>query len=163
MENLRGLIKEANMLLNTADHLTYITYPTVKDNKLMVTILENLYKSLLRGMEAVLYYERMYKRIPPFSENFNAKLEVLKTRCAQRYGIDTESILLIDDLRQIVEHRQKSQIEFSRKDKFIMYNHDFRMKSITIEKIKDYLAKSKIFMERVNKILLEDDRRIRKY
>jgi uncharacterized UPF0160 family protein len=161
MEVLRSLIKEANMLFNTADHLTYVTYPTVKENKLMVTIIENLYNSLVKGMDAILYYDRMYKRISPFSDNFNVRLEVFKTKCAPRYNIDREFILLISDLKQIVDHRKTSPIEFSRNDRYIICSEDYRMKSLTIEKLKDYIAKSKTFIGKLNNIFREHDRRIR--
>jgi len=160
MEDIKSLVKEANTLVNTADHLTYITYPTVKDNKLMISIIEDLYKALVKGVNAVLQYERMYKRISPYSDNFDAKLEVFKSKCATRYNIDRQLIILINDLKQIMEHREKSFMEFSKKDKFIMSAEDYRTRSISIEKLKEYLSKSKIFIEKVNDIVKENDRRV---
>ena len=38
MENVRKLLNEANSLFRTSDHLMYVTYPLVKDNKLIIAI-----------------------------------------------------------------------------------------------------------------------------
>ena len=51
-------------------------------------------------------------------------------------------------------------MEFSKKDKFIMSAEDYRTRSISIEKLKEYLSKSKIFIEKVNDIVKENDRRV---
>jgi|TARA_Y100000310_G_scaffold186269_1_gene186401 hypothetical protein len=160
MEVLINLIKEANRLYVIADHLTYITYPTVKDNKLLIKILENLYGSLSKAMEAVLYYDRMYKRISPLAEGFMARLSVFKEKCAPRYDFDRDFIVLINDLRTITNYRKKSPMEFSRGDKFVICSDDYKLKTITQEKVKDYLARTKISIGTLNSIF-KNDRRFR--
>ncbi|MBI2667657.1 hypothetical protein HYX17_02705 [Candidatus Woesearchaeota archaeon] len=162
MEVLKDLMKDSNTHLNTADHLAYVSYSNIKDNKIIVSIADNLYKSLLKAVEAVLQYERMYKRIPPYSENFNAKLEMFKTKCAPRYNLDNEITALLDNLRGIVD--QKKELMENGKEKFIAFNNEYKARSLTIEKVKEYLAKSKPFIQKVNEIIKEEyDRRIREY
>lgn len=159
MQEIYALIDKANRLFQTADHLTYVTYPVVNDVKLIITIMENIYSSLIAGMEAILNYDRMYKRISPLPDNFSARLDVFKNKCAPRYNIDRNYILLINDLKNILEQRKKSQMEFVRKDKFVIMNGSFRAQTLTIDKVKLYLSESKEFINKLNKIFQNDRRR----
>ena len=70
MQNIAKTIEDANKLFKTADHLTYVTYPLLKDNKLIITIIENLSEATTKAMDAVLYYEKYYKRIMHFPSDF---------------------------------------------------------------------------------------------
>ena len=62
-QNVIDLINKANQSFKVADHIAYVTYPLVKDNKLIITVTENLAESLTKAIESLLFYERMYKRI----------------------------------------------------------------------------------------------------
>ena len=51
MESVLNLVDRANKSLNTADHLTYMTYPLLKDVKLVITIIDNLYNAYVCAMD----------------------------------------------------------------------------------------------------------------
>lgn len=159
MKELRLMVKRYNELLKTADHLTYVTYPLVKDVKLLVAIIGNLYESVKLSIESLLYFERMYKRIGPLPDNFNSKLDVFKSKIVDRFNFDRKFLVLVEDLKNIVEHREKSPMEFIRRDRYVICNHNYRMKTLTIENIKNYLAQSKLFVAKINAILNQNDRR----
>lgn len=159
MESVLKLVDKANKSLQVADHLTYITYPLLNDVKLIVTITENLYNSYVCAMDAFLAYERLYKRIPSLPEDFNSRFDIFKTKIVKRYNIDREHVLLMDDLKKIIDHRRKSPIEFIKKDKFIICSDTYKMKTINYDKIKEYLNKSKPFFTRLNKVLRKNDTR----
>ena len=61
MEKSSILLKEAHQYINTADHLCYVTFPTVNDNKILMAIAENIYVSMITAMEALLQYEKEFK------------------------------------------------------------------------------------------------------
>tara|TARA_Y100000034_G_C6661163_1_gene289856 strand:- start:120 stop:593 length:474 start_codon:yes stop_codon:yes gene_type:complete len=153
MENFKRMVVKANKLYQTADHLAYVTYPLVKDTKLIITIVENLYASLMMSMDAMLYYDRLYKRINPVPENFYSKFETFKTKTAPRYGIDAEKVLIITNMREIIKKRQESPMEFSRRNKYVIASQDYKLKTISIDATKKYLADSKIFLEKLNRII----------
>jgi len=153
MDKLREKIAEAKSTLKKADHLTYITYPQVKELKLLYLIAENLYKTLLNGMESVLYYERLYKRLPVIPGSFEYEVELFKDRCIDRYNIDRRFVLLIKDMKSIVDTKKKGPIEFARRDKFVLCTEDFNTRVLDLQKIKNYLADTKEFMEKVNKVV----------
>lgn len=153
MENVSILLKESNTLFQRADHILYITYPLVKDNKLIVCILENLSNSLIKAMDAVLYYDLLYKRLEPFQDNFEAKFAIFKESCAERYNFNSKIVELIKELRKVVNERKKSKMEFIKQDKYVIYTREDALITITLIRLKEYLNISKDFLRMVNYIL----------
>lgn len=150
MEKLKSLITEANGALHKADHLVYVTYPQVKEAKLLYTIAYNLYVALAKGMEAVLHYERLYKRIPLVKGDFDYELNLFKD-CMGEYNINRSSVLLLQDLKRLVETKKKGPIDFIRRDKFVICSDDYSMQVLNLQKVKNHLADVKAFMDRVNR------------
>jgi hypothetical protein len=153
MEDFRLLLKEANTSFRTADHMLYVTYPLIKENRLIISMTENLNNALIKAMEALLYYDRAYKRVEVFPDDFYSKFDVFKRECAIRYGIDRNYIALIQDLRDLINERKKSKMEFIRNDKYVICSDNYSVKTITIDKLKEYLNISKIFIRKVNQII----------
>lgn len=159
MEITLDLLKNANKKYETADHLAYVTYPLIQEPKLIITIADNLYSALNYLIEALIRYERLYKRIPPIQESFESKFDVFK-KCLSRYNIDRESTLLIYDLKTLLDSRQKSPVEFIRKDKFVICSQNYKTQTITLSKVKDYLTKSRPLFEKISKIIIKNDTRL---
>jgi len=151
MQDVINTLNQANKLLKTADHLTYVTYPLLKDNKLIILILENLSEATVRLMEALLYYERNYKRIQHFPSDFKSKIEIFKLSC-NHYSIPRNYIVLVQDLHDIVEKRKTSKMEFVRNDKYVIWDNN-NMVALNYDKIKEYLNTLKPFFNKVNYIL----------
>ena len=152
MESVLKLVDRANKAFKTADHLTYVTYPLLKDPKLVITVTENLYNAFVYGMDAFLAYERLYKRIHNIPEDFNSRFDIFKTKIAPKYNIEREHIVLIDDLKKIIDYRSRSPVEFIRKDKIFICSDNYKMRTINYDKVKEYLNKSKPFFTRLNRV-----------
>ena len=153
MEEFQGCLLEANKAMRTADHLVYVTYPFVNDVKLIMTIAENLHKALVNGLNAMLSYEYLYKRINTPPRDFKEKIEVFKSFCVPRYNIPRESLLLISDINNLIDHRRNSPTEFIKSGKFVMCTQDFKMRILNFEKVKGYNTKVKEFINKINEIL----------
>ncbi len=155
MEVFQKLVLEANRHLRLADHMAYVTYPMLKDAKLLLSILDNIDKSLKRALDAYLYYERLYKRISFFPEDFNTKIDLFQRSAGVRYNLRSYPIL-IKELHFILKKHKESPVEFVKGEKLIICNGDYRMKVLQITDIKNYLGKAKPFILRLNNILKED-------
>ena len=153
MKKVLTMLMETNKRFKQADHLTYVTYPVLKDIHLLNPIMNSLLKSLVGGMNTILVYDELYKRIPPQPENFNSRLETFRTKCAPRYSIDDNSLLLIKAIKEIAEHRMASPIEFKRRDQLVICSDNYRIKTISYEKVKEYVNKTKAFIIKVNGII----------
>lgn len=159
MGEFPALVDEANRAFKTADHLAYVTYPIVTDRKLLMVIVENLHLALRKSMDAFLTYEYMYKRINHLPREFGSQLSMFR-ETAPRYKVPRNILATIAEINEIVEHREKSPIEFVRKDKFIIASENFRLKTVTIEKVKSYIQHIKHLLEKVNEVKALYDRRL---
>ena len=147
------LKQRANRLFQTADHLTYMVYPMVKDNKLLLAIIKDLDDANKYVIDIILDNEKKYRRIRPVPDNFNTKLMVLRQHCAERYKIGDDVIQSIAELREILEEHNNSVVEFSRKDKFVICSEGYeKMKIIEISKIKNHISKTRKLLEVANNI-----------
>lgn len=152
MEKIKQLIAESNAQFRKADHLAYVTYPMVRETKLLYAIAEVIYDSLEKGVRAVLEYERMYKRIPLVPGELETELEIFKD-VAAKYGFNRNIVLLLMDLRRLVNAKKKSPVEFVRRDKFVICDDDYTMNVLDINKIKAYVMDSREFIEKLNHVM----------
>ncbi|MBU1245694.1 MAG: hypothetical protein KKH88_02555 [Nanoarchaeota archaeon] len=153
MEKYEELLIEMDRAFKTADHLAYVTYPIVKEIRLLMSIIENLDRALKAGMNAVLEYDRLYKRIGPLQESFEIRLDLFKSKIIMRHAINREYAELIEMMHELVTYKQKSPMVFQRKDKYVISNQKYKLKTLTIEDVKKYVEKAKPFIFKVHNII----------
>ena len=118
-----------------ANYLLKTTYPAVKDPKLLLTVLSNIHSSLQEAMNYLLGPQL----------TFREKLADL-----QRKGI---KINFIQELHEILESHQKSPLEFTRQNKFIICNDNYNLRYLTADKIKEFLTQNEIFLKKIDALL----------
>jgi len=156
MEKFQELREQAKKKLQLADHILTMTYPMVKDSRLLIAAMENLFLAYSYGMSSVLYYERIFKRIPPFPDNFKSKFELF-AKCASKYDINKEYLKILRDIRDIIVAHKKSPMEFPRKENFVICDGDYRIRTISANEIKAYVEKAKLFIKNVSTIVSKDE------
>ena len=162
MEQFQEQRESAIRKLANADHMLNMTYPLVKDPRLLLAIVENLFLAMTNAMNSILYYERTFKKIPAFPENFEFKLKLFSEQCVQKYKIEKESVPILRKLKQIILEHKKSPVEFARSNAFIICNKDYKMEKITPELLKAYLSKAKVFIGQTKDITKENERIFRR-
>ncbi len=153
MEQFNELMESAEKKLNFADHILSTTYPLVKDPKLLLSVAENLFLAFSYSMASLLYYEKCYKRISHFPDNFGIKLQIFKDKCAGRYGIEDEQLKAMQELKEILIAHKKSPVEFPRKESFMIFNESYEAKALTQDLLKDCLQKAKLFIKKLSTII----------
>jgi len=146
MEKYELSLESARKNIQVADHMMSVTFKVVKDPKLLLSIVDRIKNSLFYAVSSVVQYERMYKRVPPYQDNFESVFNIFKTRITRRYNVNIEYITLITDINSILNQHQKSPMEFRRNDKFVICSADYRTKVITEDNIKKYIEKAKVFI-----------------
>ena len=144
-------LEKARQELDTADHLAYMTYPLIRENRLLLKILEKLYLSVLNAINAILQYEYMYKRITLYKD---AKIN-LDTfgKIASRYHLNEEQLKKLMEIIVLGEKHKKSPFEFAKNDKIVIMSDNMATETITIEKIKAFIIESKDFLRKANQTL----------
>jgi len=157
MEKYEEIRDKAIKNIKIADHMLTQTYPLVKDPRLLLTVLENVFLSLTNAIGALLYFERLYKRIPSFNDTFESKYNTFKMKLVYRYNIDKENVKFIADVKSIIVSHKKSPVEFSRKGVFVMCSEDYRMRALTPEEMRKYVARAKAFVGDINSIIKQNE------
>ena len=157
MEQFQEARDKALKNLKIADHMVTVTYPLLKDNRLLLAATENLFLSVSNAMNAILYYDRLFKRVPPFADTFEVKFNLFKRKSSQRYHLKPTHAQLIKEVRDILVHHRKSPVEFSRKDAFVICSSDYRIRTISQKDLKEYLGKAKVFIQLMLKIVQENE------
>ena len=159
MEKLKNSLDETNKCIKAAGHMLYVTYPLIKDNRLFIGIIENLNKSLKLCMDSILYYERLYKKISPYPNDFHSKLDILNKLVRVRYKFDRDISNFILNIDNLVKTRKAAPVEFVRKEGFVICNHEYKTKVLTLEELKNYYLKAKTFILQVNNIVERNTKR----
>ena len=136
MEEFQLARSKSQEKLKLADHMLTQTYPLINDPKLLVAVMENLFLALTNSMASLLYYERTFKRIPPFVDNFENKFELFRQKCLPRYDLSKEYLALISAIKDAVIAHRKAPVEFARKNNFVICSDTYQLKTITVEQIK---------------------------
>jgi len=158
MEQFQEAIQKANQKLKIADHMIFMTYPLVKDSKLLLSIIQNIFLALTSAMSAILYYERIFKKIPSFNDNFDSKFTIFRSKCVDRLNIDKKYVKLISEIKDVIIEHKKSPVEFERNNKFVICSSTYRMRTISIEEIKKYITETKLFIQEANNIVSRNER-----
>ena len=157
MKKFQELRGEARLRLKNADHLITMTYPLVKDTKLLIAAVENLAAALELSLSSVLTYERSLRRIPPFHDELESKLNIFSQKLAPKYNIDKSYIKLIQDMDGLVRAHKLSPVEFVRKDKFVMASDSYELRALTPQGVKEYVEKARKFIQDMETIVSQDE------
>lgn len=150
-EKYQVSLENAKKSLEMADHLTYMTFPLIKENKLLLKILDELSNSIISIVNAILQYEYLHKRIQLYKdarENFRTFKEI-----AKKYRVGEKQLNKITELLTLRERHKKSPFEFVRKEKVIIMSDNLKTDILTIEKIKEFLLETKDFLRKVSLII----------
>ena len=161
MEKFFEFAKQALKSYNTADHMVHVTYNVVKEPKLLMLAITHLDESLKNAISALLYYDYYYKRISIFPTDFTSKLDIFRRFICQKYAIPRGVVQLIQDIHNIVKDHKSSEMEFRRKNQFVIASKNYQLRTINIEKLKNFLNISKPLILKLTEVKKLNDRRAR--
>ena len=155
MEKFLENIIAAEKKIQTADHLIYITFPLIKDKRLLLKILQEIKNAAVNCISSILQYEYLYKRISLYKDsksNFRTFIE----KCTPRYQITKEEINLILELFDFIEKHKESPFEFIKDDKVVILSNGLKPKTLTVEKIKEFLILIKNILRKTREVFKEN-------
>ena len=153
MQKFLSNLQEAERKIQTADHMAYVTYPLIKDKRILLKILTETKNAIASCINSILQYEYLYKRINLY-QNPKANFETFINKSSKRFDINNIEIKAILDIFEIIELHKQSPMEFVRNEKVIIMNGNSLFREITLEKTKEFLSLSKNILQKTkNKIL----------
>ena len=147
MEKFLENILEAEKNIQIADHMTYVTFPLIKDKRLLLKILQEIKNAVVHCISSILQYDYLYKKIDLYKdsrENFRVFIE----KCASNYEITKEELGLITELFDVVEKHRQSPFEFVKGDKLVILSNGLKPRTLSIEKTKEFLILGKSIIKK---------------
>ena len=128
--------------------MTYVTFPLVNEQRLLLKIFDEIYKSMRNCINAMLNYEYLYKRIHLYADNG----ENIRTfaKCAKGYNLSNEQIKKILEILELNKKHKQSAMEFVKRDRIIILSDNLGTQILDIHRIKEHLILAKELLMQVN-------------
>ena len=135
-------LEEAKSTLRIADHILYITYPVLKENRLLTKVLEEIYSAVKKTIDSIMEREYRLKRIQLYSDP-KINMTIFEQRCASRYGFTSQDIVEIKQIMNLFHAHKSSPIEFARQNKLVIMSDNLQTESLTLQRLKNLLRTAK--------------------
>jgi len=122
--------------------MLYVTYPVIKDKRLLLKSLDEVYDAIVLIINSILQYDYL-RRMITLTNNPQQNFETFITKCSRRYNLSAEELSEITNLITLMENHKKSPMEFARKDKVIILSDSLKTTAVDSEKLKKYLSLAK--------------------
>lgn len=153
LDNYLSLKEKASQQYEVAFHLLHVTFPLVKDPKLLLGIVHNIFSSLEYSMSAILEYEKQLQLVPNYLDNFQSKLNLFRLKSMRRNNVPMETVNLMLELRDLLELHKRSPMEFQRGNRLVICSRDYRLRTLSIRDLQAHLGKAKELLDQTEKIL----------
>ena len=155
METSQQALQLATKKLQIADHMTVITFPVVKDPKLLMGVAENILEAFKQGMLCVLLHKREYQQISPFdTKNVNTIIDVFQRHITRRQNNFQGYAATMREVKELTEWHKKAPVEFARKNTFVMCSQRYETKELSEKKVKEWIQSLKHFLTEVKKSVM---------
>ncbi len=129
------------------------TYSLVKEPKLLVSVIDNLFQALDLTVTALLEYEKHFKFISTYDKTFEGKMDMFRRKIVTKYGIKNEIIPFILNIKKTLDEHKKSIVEFRKKDIYVISDNDYNLTTLKIEDVKKTLTKTKNYIDELFNII----------
>lgn len=137
MTNWEAYLERAKKEFKNASHMAYITASILKENRILIKILLNLYNSCMYLIKAFLLYESSINKTPLYKDS-TRNFELFVDKIAPKY-IKKEDIEAMISIIELAKKHQESSCEFVRKEKFVIFMGG-SYETVTIELIRKFIS-----------------------
>ena len=136
MEKYQECLELAKKHFKVADHMAYVTFTLLKENRLMIKVLVELSEAVNHLIRSFIHYEYAFKRITLYKDP-RMNLKTFIGKIAPRY-LEKDEIKTLIKILDINKKHKQAPVEFVKKDKFVILLGDEYV-TLTIDKIKEYI------------------------
>ena len=135
--------------LSIAEHLLTKSYPSLKDPKILLSVLQNLLDAIEAAFTAKLQEARANKEIPPYSDTFNGKMNAVRMHMAKKLQISKVDFMMIGEIQELLQEHKQAPTEFRRKNALFIADESFSLKKIDVQKTKTYMSRTRTLLSRL--------------
>ena len=143
------MLDEAKKKIRVADHMLTMTYPLVKDPKLLIAVLENTHASMDASIQAALQHERNKKNIHAYPNSEQGRFNTYQQQIARNYQTPKELLRTIQDVKETIQEHKQSPIEFRRKESFVICDESYKIRTLNEETLKKHIKAAKTLISHI--------------
>lgn len=151
MEKFFENLISAEKTIRAADHIVYVTFPLIKDKRLLLKVIQETRNAVALCINAILQYEYMFKRINLYKDS-KSNFRTFVDKCSQRYNISQQEIKIVLELFEIMQKHKESPFEFIKEEKIIILSNGLKPTTLTLEKTKEFLITVKEILRKTREI-----------
>lgn len=152
MEKILENLKEAEKTIRNTDHLIYLTFPLIKEKRILIKAITEIKIATKKCIGSILQYEYLNKNIKLYKDS-KINFQTFKKKCSKKYQITQKEIEILTELFNLAKFQKKSSMEFMKDNKIIIMGENYPPQQITLEKIKEFLITSKNLLEKTKKVI----------
>jgi len=157
MEKFQIARKEALRRIKAADHMLTQTFNLVKDTRLLISVFSNLRIGVESTVASILHYDRAFKKIPPFHDNFGSKLNHFSNTSARLHKME-RWVPFLAKINELFERHKGSPIEFTKNNSFIICDDHYNLRTVTVKDLKQFIDDAKQFYAEAEKITIVNEK-----
>ncbi len=144
-------LETAKNEVRVADHMLIMTYPLVRDPKMLIAILKKLMKACDIALNVAVKLEYENKKITVLPKDIGSKIKIIGDALHKSYGFERMEIRIIKEIYKIMQEHEAAAIEFTRKEKLIISSEDYHLRTLSYNQIKKYVPLIKSFISKIEK------------
>lgn len=150
----KSYFEKAQKSLKSADHLAYITYPLLKDARLLKKIIEDIFDCLDNLVKTAVEYDYLNKKIGKYGDDKINRQNFLK-KSSLRFGLNQQEVDKISLLLELMDKYRGTSFDFIRHDKLVMMADNLRTEIITFNDTKEILGMIKVINTKIKRIVFD--------
>jgi len=141
MKSETNYTQEAQHALRLADHMLTVTYPLVKDQKMLLGVLKGLQQAHSYAVRAV--FENINQLGEVMTTSFPVLVGRLKKKFKEAANIEKSEYDYLDKIFDLNKKFEDSPVVFAREKKYVICEDDYALHSLRFSEMKKHLEQSK--------------------
>ena len=135
--------------LAIAEHLLTKSYPSLKDPKILLSVLQNLLAAIDEAISKHLQEARSKHEIPPYNNTLNGRLNAARIHLAKQLDIKKVDFMMISEIQETLAEHEQAPTEFRRNNALIIADENFKLTKLDEQKTKTYMSRTRTLLSRL--------------
>lgn len=128
--------------LKVADHVLTMSYPLLKDSKLLLSVIDNLNLAASSALASVLHNEHARRRTPPCPSGTKEMIALLRSKVPP-VKLNPDWLVFMEELDDLASRHKSAATAFRRKGAYVMADDQYHLTALDDKMLKKHLATTK--------------------
>ncbi|MBI2668400.1 hypothetical protein HYX14_01020 [Candidatus Woesearchaeota archaeon] len=128
---------KAHQQLAVAKHLVGVSYPLLKDQKLLIGAVHNLFSAINLALEAILQQDGHF--VP---DSFESRYALFTSK----HKAKKEHLELLLTIKELHDLHKNSAVDFPRHGSLVMCTEDYRLRTLAVKDVEEYVHRTEEFL-----------------